>query len=174
MAKPLRRQVLEELHKRRIPAILIGAQAVKVLGSSRESFDVDFAARIIDVDAIIDFMYALGFRLPMAAPEIGRVRWAKSAAAAKRFVEAAKAGALNFFITDADDQIVDQVDFVVDHPIPFARLSRDAVTLATDPLLKRASVDHLIAMKEKRIAAGQGKATDEADLAFLRELKRKR
>lgn len=172
MDKPLRSRILAELHRLRIPVVLIGAQAVKALGSPRESWDLDFAARNLDIDQIIDFMYGLGLRLPVATPEGRPIQWARSAGEAKKFVEREKSGALNFFITDESDNIVDQIDFVIDNPIPFAMLMRDADILSEEPALRRASIDHLITMKEKCLA-NRDKITDQVDLAFLRQLKAK-
>lgn len=167
-------ELVRKLERAKIPVVLIGAKAVNVLGSSRLSADMDWGARILDADKIIDLMYAQGYLIPTKVLSGDRILWAKTADHAKAHVEREKSGALNFYLVDADGQAIDQIDFVFENPIPFAVLKRDANIICKNPKLASASVDHLIAMKEKRIADGKGKMTDEVDLAFLRELKQKK
>lgn len=163
-------ELVRKLNAAKIPVVLIGAKAVNILGSSRLSADMDWAARILDADRIIDLMYGIGYRLPVRILKDESVQWAKSAAQARKHASRAKLGALNFYLLDERGDAVDQIDFVFENPVPFAMLQRDARIVSKDPALASASAAHLIRMKEARIAKGDGKATDEADLAFLKGL----
>lgn len=166
--------LIQHFNEHRVPLVLIGAKACNVLGSSRLSGDMDWAARIVDADKIIELMYELGYRLPVSVDSRKNVHWAETVAAAKNYANRARLGALNFYLRDEQGEAVDQIDFVFENPIPFAILKRDAKIVSVDPRLACASVDHLIRMKEKRISEGKGKETDMTDLAFLRGLKAKK
>lgn len=163
--------IITELASAGIPLVLIGAQAMRVLGSSRESLDIDFAIREVDVDAVIDALYAHGYRMPISVSSDGNsVQWAKDAQAASDAIVQDKRGALNMYFLDSDGDPIDQMDFVFDNPVPFARLYKYATSIRTDPEIRSASLHHLIIMKETRIKRGDAGPNDEIDLAFLRAL----
>jgi len=142
---------------------------MRFYGSARETYDVDYAARAIDIDKIISIMYENGFRIATKIIR-NRVLWAKTGRVASRFVEEGKKGALNFSITDGQGKIMESIDFVIENPIPFPFLTRDA-TRGNPPV---ASIDHLIRMKTKRLKEGKGSDSDRMDLVFLKGLKKKK
>jgi hypothetical protein len=171
-----RRDVLEELFKRHIQTVLIGGLAVKVHGTPRMTEDMDLAARLVDMDTIVDMMYDLGYRLPTSAVDLPdgsqKITWAEDSRIAKSYAEKNKLGACNFHMTvspDSDD-VVDQVDFIFENPVPFSRIMGQAKLISETPPIRVACVLHLIAMKERRVADGKAGPNDECDLRFLREL----
>jgi hypothetical protein len=169
---PDRLRIIAALTEKEIPAVMIGAQAMRFHGSSRESLDIDFAVRTVDVDAILELMYPLGYRLPIAvSPGGSRAVWAPAAEEAAACIEREKRGALNLYFLDASGAPVDQVDFVYDYPVPFAMLLARSLVVRENPELRCASVGDLVLMKESRLAQGQGGPADEADLAFLKKLR---
>ncbi len=166
--------LIQHFNDHRIPLVLIGAKACNVLGSSRLSGDMDWAARIVDADQIIDLMYELDYRMPLSVDSNQNVTWAEKKTVAKNYANRAKLGALNFYLRDEQGEVIDQIDFVFENPVPFAILKRDAAIVSENPRLACASVDHLIQMKEKRIAEGKGKDTDHTDIQFLQKVKSKK
>lgn len=170
MAIPDHREILTVLADNDIPLVLIGAQALRVYGSSRESFDLDFAARTVDADPILELLYGFGYRLPVAVSADGnQASWATSAADARAIVEMEKRGALNLYFLDQNAPL-DQIDFMFDLPMPFARLKANARLIRETPPLYCASVQDLITLKEWRLASGMGSTADQLDLEFLRGL----
>jgi len=163
--------IITRLASSEIPLVLIGAQALRVLGSARESLDIDFAIREVDVDPVLDILYEYGYRLPVSvSPDGSSVVWANDVQSASDAILADRRGALNMYFLDDDKDPIDQMDFVFDNPVPFARLFKAARIIRTDPEIRSASAEHLIIMKETRLANGEGGPNDEVDLAFLRSL----
>jgi hypothetical protein len=161
------RVLLRRLKKAGVPVVLIGGKAMMVHGSPRVSIECDFAARTTDIDRIIEVLYAAGYRVPRSAEPL---RFSATAAAARAFAERGKVGALNFYLLDKGE-IVDQVDFVFEIPVPFPRLRRRAKILESYEDLPVASLEDLETMKEKRLRAGGGGPADRADLRFIRSRK---
>lgn len=170
-----RLDIIKRITREKIPLVLIGGQAVNFHGYPRETTDVDFATRIIDVDKIIDIMYEFGFKLPRQSGKTPKeVRWIESSSEAKNFAEKHKLGSLNFYLLSEDyEEVIDNIDFIFDNPVPFARLYSDGIPLKGDVPIKVSSIEHLILMKEKSLKKREDRIrgeVDKMDVVILREL----
>lgn len=136
--------------------------------------DLDLAARLIDADRIIEAMYALGYRMPTRVSSDGRrASWAKTPTQARRHAERMKLGSFHFFLVRGKE-ILDQIDFIFENPVPFARLHQEAVRIQKKPEILVACLKHLRTMKQTRIARGEAGPADETDLAFIEAQLRKK
>lgn len=169
--QPDRQALFTALSSAGIPFILIGAQALRFYGSPRNSYDIDFAIRTVDIDSVLEHAYQAGYRLPVRVDTDGsNPVWAKNAAAAGEIINREKRGALNLFFLNNEGYPVDQIDFVYDNPVPFAKLNRNAAPVNSNPPIRCASPADLLSMKEKRLQNGQGSNSDRMDVEFLHKL----
>lgn len=174
-AIPEKWAILRRLESENVPVVLIGGQAVRSYGSTRLTEDFDVASRAIDIDRIIDIMYEFGYMIATASSsDSGKAIWARTPVVAKEFIEATKPGSLNFYFLNSEGDPIDVFDYVYECPVPFARLRADARTIWEDPKIVAASIDHLITMKEKCVAANRGRPTDSHDIGYLKLINEKR
>jgi len=171
-----KKDVLRLLHSQEIPVVLVGGLALRIYSSPRVTPDMDLVIRSLDVDRVIEILYANDCRA-IRAVDARFAHLHPTPQAASEWVDQSRSGSLTFVQVPAEAgrervllreiDITTEVDILFDLGIPFARLRKGAVTVMIDdvPLLV-ASPRHLLQLKRDR----PGKTSaDMADIAFLEE-----
>lgn len=165
------RQLVGTLDKHALPCVLIGARALALYGCRSTDPGIELAVRALDCDALLEFFYAQGWRLPVRVdPATETVDWAADAATAGQVVTTDGRGGLDFYRPDDPGA---HVLCRMDVPIPFARLRQRAIELGDDGL-RVASLDDMIILLEHQARHGYGSPHDTTGLEFLLEKKKNR
>lgn len=173
-------ELIERLAERGIFAVIVGGIALRLYDSPRVTQDLDLAVRTLDIDDIIDSMYADGFALVTAVDEES-VTLVRDPTAADTWIEMKRPGSLSFiarpsvqstgeFIVSKhrDVDVLSQVDFLIDLPIPYTRLRKNARTFkAGNTELLVASPSDIVALKKAR---PDRSSADNADIDYLNDL----
>ena len=162
------RQLVANLEKNTLPAVLIGGRALALYGCPGGDRTIELAVRALDCDALLEFFYAQGWRLPVRVePATETVDWAADAATAQQVVTADGRGGLDFYRPDEPGA---HVLCRMDVPIPFARLRQRAIELGDDGL-RAACLDDMLILLEHQERHGYGSGDEAEQLAFLRKKK---
>lgn len=153
--------VLVALQDAEVRFVLVGGTAVILHGVPRTTADLDI---VIDLEAsnvrrLGEAMTRLGFcpRAPVPAADL---------ASAERRREWIEAKGMRAFTFHRPGRLLDEVDVIIDTPLVFSELVREARVLEAGGLrLPVASPQHLIRMKE-----ATGRDQDAADVDALRRL----
>jgi hypothetical protein len=153
--------VLRALQDGEVRFVLVGGTAVILHGVPRTTADLDIVLDLEEsnVRRLVEAMTRLGFRprAPVAAADL---------ASAERRREWIAEKGMRAFTFQRPGRLLDEVDVVIDSPLGFAELMREARVLEAAGLrLPVASPRHLIRMKE-----ATGRDQDAADVDALRRL----
>lgn len=154
-------EVLRALDAASIRYVLVGGVAVVMHGVPRTTADLDIAIDLEEsnVRRLVEVMTALGFvpRAPVGALELASAERRRTWIADKHMAA---------FTFHRPGRPLDEVDVLIDPPLPFAELAAGADIVEAEGLrLPIAGIRHLIRMKEQA-----GRAQDVADADALRRL----
>jgi len=153
--------VLVALQEGGVRYVLVGGTAVILHGVPRTTADLDIVIDLeeANVGRLVEAMTRLGFRPRAPVP-------AADLASAERRREWIEEKGMRAFTFHRPGRLLDEVDVLIDTPLTFAELARDAQVLEAGGLrLPVASARHLIRMKETT-----GRGQDAADVDALRRL----
>lgn len=157
-------EIFREFQKEKVKYIIVGGIAINLLGSSRNTADLDILVEMSDENLakIVRILKKRGYRVkqpvdPMGiAEEATREDWIKNK----------HMKAFNFYKEDE----LKEVDIIIDSPVLFKDAKKDIVYIRgggiTYPVI---SVDNLIKMKN-----GTGRDVDNLDVKTLRKIKKSR
>ena len=173
-------ELIERLSTRGIVAVIIGGIALRLYDSPRVTQDLDLAVRTLDIDRIIDAMYADGYGLVVGVDNES-VSLANEATTAESWIEMKRPGSLSFVSRPSrraggeiivapheDIDVLTQVDFLIDLSVPYSRLLQNARAFkAGNTELIVASPEDIIALKSSR---SDRSSADDADIDYLNRL----
>lgn len=153
--------VLRALDAAAIRFVLVGGVAVILHGVPRTTADLDLVIDLEEgnVRRFVGVMVQLGFvpRAPVAAADLASADHRRAWVADKHMMA---------FTFHRPGRPLEEVDILIDPPLPFAELAAGAVLLEAEGLrLPIVGIRHLIRMKEHA-----GRAQDVADVDALRRL----
>lgn len=157
-------EIFREFQKEKVKYIIVGGIAINLLGSSRNTADLDILVEMSDENLakIVRILKKRGYRVkqhvdPMGiAEEATREDWIKNK----------HMKAFNFYKEDE----LKEVDIIIDSPVLFKDAKKDIVCIRgggiTYPVI---SIDNLIKMKNRT-----GRDVDNLDVKTLRKIKKSR
>lgn len=171
------KEILKLLDNNGISFVVIGGTALRIYNSPRLTHDIDIAIQTLEIDAVIEVMYAHSYYL-ICRVEDSACSVISTHDEAIDWVEREKAGAITFLAPKSEPQgteiphkdidITTQVDFVFEPGIPFSVLKKNAQKVDLDDFsFLIASAEDLLFMKENRKDKTEA---DKDDIRFLRRL----
>lgn len=151
--------ILRDFARHRVKYLLVGGIAVNLLGSFRNTGDLDLLVEMSDENLakIVRILKKRGYRVRQPVDPMGIA----DAKTRECWIHEKHMKAFNFY----KDEELKEVDLIIDSPVSFAQAIRKANRIRVGTLsLPVISIDHLIKMKRK---AGR-----DIDLLDLKELKR--
>jgi len=155
-------EILREFQKQKVKYVLVGGIAVNLLGSFRNTADLDILVEMSDgnLKKVVSILKNKGYRVKQPVDPMGisdkntRDDW----------IHNKHMKAFNFY----KEEVLKEVDIIIDSPVSFSEARKSAVKIkAGDITLPVISIDNLIMMKK-----GTGRGVDELDIEELRKIKK--
>lgn len=155
-------EILREFQKQKVQYILVGGAAVNLLGSMRNTADLDILVEMSDgnLEKIVRILKKHGYRVkqpvdPMKiADKKTREDWIKNK----------NMKAFNFYKEDS----LQEIDIIIESPVSFNEAKKKPVRIKIDDIiLPVISIDNLIKMKEKT-----KRTIDKLDIEELKKIKK--
>lgn len=157
-------EILREFQKQKVKYILVGGIAVNLLGSFRNTLDLDVLLEMSDdnLKKAIGILKKKGYHIKQPVDPMGITK----KAIREDWIKNKHLKALNFY----KDAELKEVDIIIDTPISYKDAKRDIVWITrADITLPVASIDNLIKMKKKT-----GRMIDKLDIGELKKIKKLR
>jgi len=155
-------EILREFRRQKVKYVLVGGIAVNLLGSLRNTADLDILAEMSDANLkkIVNILKKKGYKVKQPVDPIGiadkkiRENWIKNKGMK----------AFNFY----KEAELKEVDIVIDSPVPYKKAKKNAIHVkAGDIRLPVISIENLIAMKKNT-----GRDLDKMDIKDLKKIKK--
>jgi predicted nucleotidyltransferase len=157
-------EIFREFQKEKVKYIIVGGIAINLLGSSRNTADLDILVEMSDENLakIVRILKKRGYRVKQPVDPMGIAEEATR----KDWIKNKHMKAFNFYKEDE----LKEVDIIIDSPVSFKDAKTDIVYIRgggiTYPVI---SIDNLIKMKK-----GTGRDVDNLDVKTLRKIKKSR
>lgn len=155
-------EVLREFEKEGVKYVLVGGVAVNLLGSFRNTTDLDLLVEMSgkNLAKVVKILTRQGYRVKQPVDPMGIA----DEKTRKDWIKNKNMRAFNFY----KDQEFKEVDLIIDTPVSYEQARKKSVRVKTERMsLPVVSFDHLIKMKEKA-----GRLIDQADIQELKILKK--
>jgi len=155
-------KILKEFQKQKVKYLLVGGIAVNLLGSFRNTADMDILVDMADENLrkIITILKKNGYHVKQPveplqfADEKIRKNWIKNK----------NMKVFNFY----KDDDLQEVDIIIDSPVSYQKAKKNAIIIKMKDLnIQVISIDDLIKMKQKA-----GRKIDQADIEELQIIKK--
>jgi predicted nucleotidyltransferase len=155
-------EIFRAFQKQKVKYVLVGGIAVNLLGSMRNTVDLDILVEMSEdnLKKIIEILKNQGYLVKQPVDPINildrktREDWIK-----KKHMKA-----LNFY----KEGELKEVDIIIESPVSFKEAEKDVIRIKVDDLtLPVISIDKLIEMKRKT-----GRAVDKLDIEELTKIKK--
>ncbi|MFP4564542.1 MAG: hypothetical protein ACLFRY_14665 [Spirochaetia bacterium] len=171
------KEILRLLDDSDIPGVVIGGTALRLYGSPRVTHDIDVAVPILEIDTLVNLMYAKNYYLVVLVNE-KTCTVIPGPDEALDWIEREKVGSVSFIeiasppgnreIPHEKIDVTTQADFLFEPGIPFPRLIERAQKVELDSFsFLVASPEDLLFMKENRKDKTEA---DRTDIEFLKKL----
>ena len=157
-------KIFKEFKKKKVKYVIVGGIALNLLGSMRNTADLDILAEMTDenLGKIVKILKKFGYTVKIPVDPMGIT----DEKTRRDWITKKHMRALNFYRPDS----FEQVDIIIASPVSYETACIKAVDIRFDKLLLPViSIDHLIKMKK---AADRG--IDRMDIRELQYLKRLR
>jgi len=154
-------EILREFQKQKVKYIIVGGIAVNLLGSVRNTADMDILVEMTDANLakVVKILKKAGYHVKqpvdplMIADKKTREDW----------IENKHMKAFNFYKEDE----LKEVDIIIETPVPFEKAKKNIARIKSgDITLPVVSINDLIRMKKNT-----GRAVDKMDIEQLKKIK---
>lgn len=155
-------EIFRAFQKQKVKYVLVGGIAVNLLGSMRNTADLDILVEMSDnnLKKIIEILKNQGYRVKQPVDPIK----ISDRNAREDWIEKKHMKALNFY----KEGELKEVDIIIESPVSFEEAEKSVVSIKVDDLtLPVISIDKLIEMKRKT-----GRAVDKLDIEELTKIKK--
>ncbi len=153
--------VLRAFQKQRVRYVIVGGIAVNLLGSLRNTADMDILVEMSDKNLakVVGILKKHGYRVKQPVDPM-RIADKKTR---EDWIDNKHMKAFNFY---KEDQLK-EVDIVIDSPVSFKEAKKDSVLIKAGITLSVISIDNLIKMKKNT-----GRDVDKMDIKELKKIKK--
>ncbi|MBI5149442.1 MAG: nucleotidyltransferase family protein [Candidatus Omnitrophica bacterium] len=154
-------EILREFQKQKIKYVLVGGMALNILGSLRNTADMDVLVEMSDqnLKKVIKILTKNGYKVKQPVDPMGMA----DKATRRDWVQNKHMKAFNFY----KDQELKEVDIIIETPVSYEKARKTALTIKCGRLtLPVISVEHLITMKKK-----SNRPVDKLDIEDLKRIK---
>ena len=160
-------EILKEFKKDKVKYIIVGGVAMNLLGSMRNTADLDILAEMTDANLkkIVQIMKKKGYMVKIPADPMGIA----DAKIRREWIKEKNMKALNFYRKES----FEQVDIIIASPVSYekAKVRVTRIQVEKGLSLPVISIDDLIKMKK---AAGRGvDRFDIRELEYIKELQKR-
>ncbi len=151
-------EILKEFQKQKVKYVIVGGLAVNLLGSSRNTFDLDILVEMSDsnLTKVVNILKGQGYKVKQPVDPIGIA----DKKTREDWIENKHMKAFNFY----KENDLKEVDIIIETPVSYAEAKNKIIIIKCGNLiLPIISIDHLIRMKKK--------ANRDVDRLDIRELK---
>jgi hypothetical protein len=157
-------EIFRAFQKQKVKYVLVGGIAVNLLGSMRNTADLDVLVEMSNdnLKKIVEILKNQGYRIkqPVDPTEISDRK------AREDWIKNKNMKALNFY----KEGELKEVDIIIESPVSFEEAKKSIVRIKIDDMtLPVISIDKLIEMKQKT-----GRAVDKLDIEELTKIKKLR
>ncbi|MGB8656944.1 MAG: nucleotidyltransferase family protein [Candidatus Zixiibacteriota bacterium] len=157
-------EIFRAFQKQKVKYVLVGGIAVNLLGSMRNTADLDILVEMSDdnLKKIVEILKSQGYRVkqPVDPMEISDRK------AREDWIKKKNMKALNFY----KEGELKEVDIIIESPVSFEEAKKSIVRIRIDDMtLPVISIDKLIEMKQKT-----SRAVDKLDIEELTKIKKLR
>jgi len=156
--------IFRAFQREKVRYVLVGGIAVNLLGSLRNTADMDILLEMTDINLkkAVTVLKKMGYRIKQPVDPMGIA----DKATREDWIKNKHMKALNFY---KDDELK-EIDFIIKTPVSFKVAYKGAIRIKSDGLvLPVASIDTLIKMKKSA-----GRPIDKLDIQELKKIKRLR
>lgn len=157
-------EILREFQKQKVKYILVGGIAVNLLGSLRNTADLDILVEMSDENLakVVGILKKKGYGVKQPVDPMGIA----DRKTRKDWIHNKHMKAFNFYKYDE----LKEVDIIIDSPVSYKKASKNAVKIKSGKItLLVISIDDLIKMKKDT-----GRGIDQLDVEQLRRIKKMR
>lgn len=153
--------VLRAFQKQQVEYVLVGGIAVNLLGSLRNTADMDILVEMSDKNLakVVGILKKRGYRIKQPVDPM-RIADRKTR---EDWINNKHMKAFNFYKEDE----LKEVDIVIDSPVSFKEAKKDSVLIKAGVTLSVISIDNLIKMKKTT-----GRDVDKMDIKELKKIKK--
>ncbi len=158
-------KILREFQKQKVKYILVGGIAVNLLGSLRNTADLDVLVEMSDdnLAKVVKILKKRGYRVKQPVDPMGiadkKIR--------EDWIRNKHMKAFNFY-KEKGCRILEEVDIIIDSSVSFNKAKKNAIIIkAGDISLPVMSIDDLIKMKKRA-----NRPIDTLDIQELKEIKK--
>ena len=153
--------VLRAFQKQQVEYVLVGGIAVNLLGSLRNTADMDILVEMSDKNLakVVGILKKRGYRVKQPVDPM-RIADRKTR---EDWINNKHMKAFNFYKEDE----LKEVDIVIDSPVSFKEAKKDSVLIKAGITLSVISIDNLIKMKKTT-----GRDVDKMDIKELKKIKK--
>jgi hypothetical protein len=155
-------QILREFQKQDVKYVLVGGIAVNLLGSLRNTADMDILVAMEDhnLRKIVEILKSNGYGSKQPIDPMGIA----DKATREDWISNKNMKAFNFYKNDG----LEEVDIIIDSPVTYAQAIKDAIIIYVEDLkICVISIDKLIYMKKTA-----GRDIDKLDIKELEMIKK--
>jgi hypothetical protein len=155
-------EVLRAFNRQKVKYIVVGGIAVNLLGSLRNTADMDILVEMSDENLakVVKILKTKGYKVKQPIDPMGIA----NSKTREDWIKTKHMKTFNFYKEEA----LEEVDIIIDSPVSFEEARKRALHIKRGSLsLPVISIDDLIKMKNKT-----GRAIDELDIRQLRMIKR--
>ncbi|MGB2706036.1 MAG: hypothetical protein WBC74_04195 [Candidatus Omnitrophota bacterium] len=155
--------ILRAFQRERVKYVLVGGIAVNLLGSLRNTADMDILVEMSDKNLakVVGVLKKHGYRVKQPVNPM-RIADKKTR---EDWINNKHMKAFNFYKEDE----LKEVDIVIDSPVSFKEAKKDSVLIKAGITLSVISIDNLIKMKKNT-----GRDVDKMDIKELKKIKKLR
>lgn len=157
-------EILREFQKQKVKYVLVGGIAVNLLGSLRNTADMDILVEMSDKNLakVVRILKRQGYRVKQPVDPMGIA----DKKTREDWINNKHMKAFNFYKQDE----LKEVDIIIESPVSFKEAKKDSVRIkGGDITLSVISIDNLIKMKKN-----SGRPLDNLDVKELKKIKRLR
>ncbi len=158
-------EILREFQKQKVKYILVGGIAVNLLGSLRNTADLDLLVEMSDdnLAKVVKILKKRGYHVKQPVDPMGIV----DKKIREDWIRNKHMKAFNFY-KEKGCCILEEVDIIIDSPVSFNEAKKNAIIIkAGDISLPVMSIDDLIKMKKRA-----NRPIDTLDIQELKEIKK--
>ncbi|MBL7197366.1 MAG: hypothetical protein ISS47_04655 [Candidatus Omnitrophica bacterium] len=154
--------ILREFQRQKVKYVLVGGIAVNLLGSLRNTADLDILVDMTDnnLRKVVTILKKRGYKVKQPVDPMGIA----DKKTRKNWINKKRMKAFNFY----KENELKEVDIIIESPVSFEEAKKSAIHIKSDDIaLPVISIDNLIKMKRNT-----GRKLDKMDIEDLKKIKK--